>query len=941
MQRSQNGFSLFVLSRLSVLCLLALSGYAFTLQITEKHYKNILPTYQHFNSSQGLDNRFYSPQKFPNITLNNWGKNVVDTPPVKSQLPVRPDTTIAPNAVLPGAVIDTPPVRRSQDTIRVATIDSFDLRISPDTLSGPVKYFASDSLVFDVPANKGYLYGQESQVAYLGNELTAPHIEYDQNTGLVKAHLVKDSAGNIVSMPFFVQDDIKSQMDTVVFNIRTGKGITKGAYTQQGEMFVYGERIKKASPEVFYVQNARFTTCNLDTPHFAFVSNKIKLVNQKMAYSGPVHPEFEGVPVPIVLPFGIYPLQQGRHSGLIAPSFETNQQMGLSLNGLGYYKIINPYLDFITTGSLYSYGSWNLQLNPRYFKRYRYEGNLRISIQNTKLLDQFPSKTFQVGWSHSMNAKARPGVTFTASVNAGSSGFNRNVPNRPMQNISNQMNSSINFAKVWKDRPYNISIGATHDQNTLTQQINLNLPTVGFNLNTIYPFRQKEASGDLKWYENFGIGLNSQARSFTTFSDSAGSNVPKQIMDNFRWGARHSVPITLALPSLGPLQVMPSVSYEERWYQTRELRYWDAPSQKFDTLRRDGFYTARSMSFGLSLSTRIFGMFTFSPRLPVRYIRHEIRPSISMNYTPNLNNGSFYTYRDSTGYLADYEFAYGSGLYGAMSYGKFGGISFNLGNNLQMKVRSKTDTADGGLRKVSLLDNLDFSTAYNFLADSFRLSPIRMSASTQILDKISITGSATLDPYRWNETNTRRIDQFYFRQTPLRPGRLSNASIAVQTSFKGGEKKSDRGLTPENNGLLNPVDAYGRPLNEYEMEAAYINNNPGLYADFSIPWNISASYSFNYNTYRPGIRTVNQDVNLNASMNLTPKWKIGGNGFYSLSRGEIGTISMYITRELHCWQMSMNVSPVGRFRFFNISISPRSPILRDLKVNRTRSYIDY
>ena len=383
-------------------------------------------------------------------------------------------------------------VVKTNDTTIVAANDTLSFRKSKDSLTAPVTYHADDSMVFDIPQKKLYLYGKTSKVNYTNIDLSSPFIQFDQQTNLVMAHLEKDSAGKVISYPTFKQADFKSISDTIFFNMKTGKGLTKGTYTQQGEMFIYGEKIKKAEDNVFYALHGRFTSCNLDTPHFAFVSSKVKLINKKMAFTGPVHPEMEGVPLPIVLPFGIYPLTQGRHSGLIAPNFTANQQLGLAMEGVGYYKILSDNWDVITRGTLYSYGGWTFNLNPRYFKKYRYQGNFSLDMQRFKTgfkgdPDYKSSKTFNIRWTHSVDSKARPGVTFSANVNAGSSKFNGQVPNSPTRNFSNQMNSSITYSKSWKNRPYNFSMSANHDQNTVSKLINIRFPDANFNLNTLYP----------------------------------------------------------------------------------------------------------------------------------------------------------------------------------------------------------------------------------------------------------------------------------------------------------------------------------------------------------------------------------------------------------------------------------------------------------------------
>ncbi len=836
------------------------------------------------------------------------------------------------------------PVASRPDTTIVPVIDTFSIE-SSDDLTAPVFYHADDSMVLEVPTKKMYLYGKESRITYSDNELTAPRIEYDQSSDLVTATLTRDSAGKVVKLPEFNQGEFKSQSDTIRFNMQTGKGMTKGTYTQQGEMFVYGEKIKKVSPDVFYAFRGRFTTCNLDTPHFAFVSRKIKFISKKIAFTGPVHPEFEGVPLPIMLPFGIYPLQQGRHSGLLAPAFTANDQMGLALEGLGYYKTFGDHWDAVFRGTFYSYGGWTASINPRYYKRYKYQGNFSYDMQNFRSNfkgdpDYVNNRTMNIRWSHSADAKSRPGVNFMANVNAGSSKFNSQVPNSPQRNFTNQMNSSIRYSKSWKDKPYNIAISANHNQNTLLQQINLNLPDVNFNLNTLYPFRRKEPIGPLKWYENLGIALNTNAKSLSSFSDSAG-RIFEQIKDNLQWGASHNVPIVLSLPPLGPLQISPNVTYQERWYQRKRIQYWNADDTILDTRIREGFFTEREMSFGISAGTRIFGMFGFGKSSKVQAVRHEIRPSISASYKPDMNGHSYYeTQIDSFGRTAIFS-EYDGSLYGPFARGRFGGLSFSIDNNVSMKVRNKRDTAN--LKKISVLDGFSLGGSYNFLADSFQLSPLNLSARSNILNKVNVTASARLDPYQYDSLG-RPVDKLIWRKNPFSLGRMMGGNISLQSSFRGGEKTTDNSSGNLDRYNQN-VDGSGFPLDEYEREAAYISNNPGEFADFSIPWSIDFSYSLRFNKFfdvpeRRFKTDISQDVSWNSSMNLTPRWKIGVTGFYNITRKEIGTISMYLSREMHCWQMAINVSPVGRFRFFNITISPKSGLLRDLKVNRTRYFYE-
>ena len=864
-----------------------------------------------------------------------------DTPP----LTIKVLDSIIPIFKIKSDTIRTPSITevkpKKTDSLFTKTIDTFNFKSSKDSLSSPVVYHADDSMVIDVPGQKMYLYGKVSSVKYEDNDLSAPQIEFDQKTSLVSAFIKKDSLGKVLSYPYFSQKDFQSVSDTIRFDMKTGKGLTKGTYTKQGEMFVYGEKIKKADTSVFYALNGRFTTCNLDTPHFAFIARKIKFVNKKWAYTGPVHPEFEGVPLPISLPFGIFPLQQGRHSGLLAPSFVADAQRGLALENLGYYKIISPNWDLITRGTLYSYGSWNLNLNPRYFRKYHYQGNIALAVQNFHPLDQPKTRTINFQWTHSADTKSRPGVNFSANVNAGSTKYNSQVPTNANLNFQNQLNSSITYSKVWKNKPYNISVSANHNQNSVSGLTNLNLPDIAFNVNTLYPFRRKEPIGEYKWYENLGIAYNGNAKSLTSFYDTAG-NLGRQVYDNLQYGAQHNIPITLALPSLGALQLAPSVSYQEKWYQKRIEKQFNPIKNKIDTVSQSsGLYTARQMSFGLSASTRIFGMFAFKEKSKIKAIRHEIRPSLSINYSPNFNANNFYnsTY-DLLGNQQPLSYFDGS-IYGAYSNQKFGGLSFNIDNNITAKVRDKKDTSAKADKKISLLDGFSLAGSYNFLADSFQFSTLSLQARTNLFEKINISGQATFDPYKTNSVG-RRINELVWKDK-ISLGNLLSAGIQLQTSFKGGDKKKSSNSIPPLNRKTNNT---GLELDDYQREAAYIQNNPSEFVDFTIPWNVDVSYSLllskQFDITRAKFRNdLSQGLTFNASANLTPKWKVGMNGSFDVTTRKLGVLSAYLSRDLHCWQMGINLSPIGRSRYFSINISPKSPILRDLKINRTRSFTDF
>ena len=893
------------------------------------------------------------------ITSNIWA-NYFNTPHFDNSL-----TRIEQDTTKPVRTLDTIPkkldsARRISDTIPtkdtvINKIDTVNVPASEDSLDAPVSYKASDSMVLNVPDKKITLFSK-ANIKYKDMDLSADSIEMDQGTQLVTATFRKDTAGKMIGKPVMLQADSKMTSDVIRYNFKTQKGITENTMTIQGEMLVIGEKIKKINDKEFFAYRSQFTTCNLDTPHFAFRANKMKMVSQKLAVSGPIHPEFEGVPVPIYIPFGFFPLAQGRHSGLLPPQFSQSEQFGLGLEGLGYYKVLNEYFDVTLRSNLYSYGGYSLFLTPTYRKRYRYNGTMNLSYQSSRILssnskEEFTNtKTYSINWSHTVDSRARPGTSFSANVNIASTKYNTLIPNNPTLNFTNSLSSSIAYSKTWGTK-YNLTATANHNQNNQTRDINLSLPNVAFTVNTFYPLQPKEYTGVSKWYHKLGIGLNSTLANQMNFKEEDFSF--RTLIDTLQWGAQHSVPIQLALPQLGAFQISPGVSYNEKWYSRRLTRSWDSVNSKIDTSVTKGLYRASDISFSLGINTAMYGMFDkFGKNSPIAAIRHVIRPNLSFSYKPDLGAKYYYNVQVDTafeaapgqkyrqGHTQRYSYFDGS-IYGPPSEGVFGGIGFGIDNNIEAKVRSKKDTANGGLKKIRLIDGFGFTSSYNFIADSFKLAPFSLYVRSTLFEKINITAGATLDPYQVDSMGYRKDKYTWqgekFKLSKL--GRITNGNIAISTSFQSKAKDTKAAQKKEealrDQGILTPE--------EQQAQLAYTRSNPAEFADFNVPWSLSLSYSMSFSRafkadYSGWETQTFSSLSWNGDFNLTPKWKFGLNGYYDIKQSAIQTFTMYISREMHCWQLSINVTPVGLYRTFNFTISPKSGILRDLRINRTRYF---
>lgn len=830
-------------------------------------------------------------------------------------------------------------------------IDTFSFKFSKDTLDAPINYVADDSAVLLVKEKKFLLYGN-TKTTYKDVVLTAPRVVMNQQTNIVTAYNSTDSLGTVLTRARFQQGKEGFQSDTIEYDFKTQKGLTKNTYTKQDEFFVQSKLIKKINATTTFAKRVIMTTCNYDEPHFAFVSNKGKFVSNKVAITGPIHPEFEGVPIPIYLPFGVFPLNPGRHSGLLPPQFTVNQQFGLGLEGLGYYQVLNDYFDVTLRGNIYSYGGWSASITPTYRKRYKYNGAFNLTIQRNKFNfkgdpDYNLVKTFNISWNHSVDQRAKPGTFFSASVNAGSTRYNRYVTNNPVRNVQNTQTSSITYTKQWTGKPFNLTVSANQSQNSYNNLMNIILPDAGFTVTTIYPFRRKEMIGTPKWYEKVGVGYAGTMRNQLSFYDTA-KNTFKSLLDTMQWGAQHRFPISLSLPPLGKFLVSPTISYEETWLTRRFSRRWNNSLKKVDTvINQKGFFTDRQLSFGLGFNTTVYGTYQFKKSRLIA-IRHVIRPTIGFNYKPNLSKRNYDVIQiDSLGRRqALPQFA--GNLFQGYSYGRYGGLSFGIDNNLEMKWRSKKDTGTAAIKKIRLIDGFGFNSGYNFLQDSLKLQPFNLYLRSTLFEKVSLTAQAFLDPYQ-TDSFGRSVNRFAWQGNRFSAGRITSGSISMSTQFQSKPRDPGRKATPGlGTGLQNTRGGIVDPtlLGDQQRLAEYMRRNPAEFVDFNIPWSVNLSYSLYFSKqlkpdYSGYTTNVTSSVSFNNSFSLTPKWIFSTSGFFDFKTTKLTQLTMSISRDMHCWQMSINVVPIGQQRYFNITLNPKSAILQNLRVNRTRSFYAY
>jgi len=826
-----------------------------------------------------------------------------------------------------------------------------------------IQYSSFDSIYMDVPNQIVRLYG-EAKITYGEIELTASEIEINYQTKIVSANSTTDSLGNEIGKPIFKDGGEVYETDNMKYNFESKKAIIDGVVTQQGEAVMQGSKVFKNQRDELFISHAKYTTCNMAEPHFHIESSKLKVIPGKKVVSGPFHIKIKDIPTPIGFGFGMFPVPKQKVSGIIFPTWGEEKRRGFFLKNGGYYFAINDYVDLALTGDLYSKGSWGLNAATRYTKRYSFNGSFNLKYNNQTGLNEGDStiiRDFWVNWSHSPQSKGT--TRFSASVNAGTSTYNQNNPTADLRNTLNQdFNSSVSFSKTFKGTPFSMNASSRLQQNINTGLINLLLPELSLNMSRLYPFKFGSTSAK-NWLQkiSFSWNMNSTNRASNNRIGSPGFPVSGYIPENDTivpvselglsglWqraqnGIRHSLPVSTSMNILKFITFSPSFNYSELWY-FKELNYqWleEEAAVKVDTLNK--FSRAFQYSASGSFNTRLYGTLLFGSDKTIQAIRHVMIPSLSMSYSPDFSSEKYGYYQQvqidtlgNTRRLSKYQ----GFVYGTPSAGQNASASFSLSNNLEMKVKTKKDTADEA-RKVVLLDNLSINASYNFLADSFNLSNIRIAARTKIFNKkLDISFNSTLDPYTW------QLDSIYFTSSGQKRvaqrqrnilawdlgkgiGQLTRATLALGMS-----------LNPDARDKQNQQEDDMGPLSaEEEMQLEFIKNNPELYVDFSIPWNLRFSYNINYSKRGYEDADIIQALTFSGSITFTEKWNMSFNSGFDFENLEFTQTSFNISRDLHCWQMNFSWVPFGRYQSYFLTINAKSSLLQDLKINKQRSWFD-
>ncbi|MFH0736507.1 MAG: putative LPS assembly protein LptD [bacterium] len=831
--------------------------------------------------------------------------------------------------------LDSSNIKNNVDSLSVIdSVSVIDSAKSGDDIDAVVIATAVDSLTFDIENKKMYLYGA-GVVTYKNSELKSGKINVDFITNDVHAEGRIDTTGGkekIVETPVLKDGGENYEGARLKYNFKSKKGFISIAKNRMGDVRYEGNKVNKVDKDTYFIEDGIYTTCNADTPHTHFAAKQMKVIHKDKIIAKWIFMYIGGVPLPIPIPFAVFPSESGRRSGIIIPAYGSTADRGQFFRGFGYFWAINDYLDFVLKGDYYTRGGYGLHGTSRYAKRYSLSGNLALNYSKRftgEVGD--PTRTDDNNYSIYLahNQIIDPTMNLVLNLSFMSATYYQNNSSNYNDLLTQNITSNATFSKRWEESGNSLSLNYYRSQNLSTGNITEKLPSLTFNKNFSYPFRDEESTEkNMAWYEYIGYSYNGRLENNRI---KTGGNL------RIRGGVQHDLSIS-ASPKLGYFTISPNLSYTERWYNKRIVKsyvYNDSPKifdsvGTVETNDKKEISLVRTFSLGVSASTKVYGMMPIN-NFGIDAVRHTITPSITYRYSPDFSK-KFWGYYDN---LID---RYGNNTrYNKFENEVFGGptsseeqsIGFGIGNLFEMKtLKDPTDTTSQA-QKIKLM-SINASIGYNFAADSLKLSDLSLSYNTQIGEYLNISGSTGYTFYAYS--GGTKINKFLssqgrglLRLTYFTVGLSTNLSGDKLMGTEKSNEKKPKGES-ENEEVFDDM-----ALNGSEYIALYDEQPP----DFKIPWTLGLNFNYSFNKQNPTNVTKSTNLSANASISLTEKWKLTVRGSYDFEDHEVSAPQITINRDLHCWEMNFTWNPLGLYRGFNFEIRMKAPELRDIKVTKT------
>ncbi len=843
------------------------------------------------------------------------------------------------------------------DSVRLDSIN----RKKKNGIDAPVVYSANDSLVYDALSKTAHLYGS-SAVKYENMDLKSEKIYMCLDSNLVHATGVYDSTKKALSgTPVFAMGSDNYESDTMAFNFKTKKGLIQNVYTEQQDGFLSSKLSKRNDNGDIYLQHGRYTTCDEENPDFYIALSRAKVRPGKDVVFGPAYLVVADVPLPLAIPYGFFPFSKSYSSGLIMPTYGDESSRGFYLRDGGYYFAMNDKWDLKLLGEIYTKGSWGFSAASNYRKRYKYNGSFYFSYQDTKTGDKGMSdfteqNSFKIQWSHRQDSKANPYSSLSASVNFATSSYESNNLNsmyNPQTITQSTRTSSVSWSTAFSSIGLSLSSTANLSQNMRDSTIAMTLPDLNLSISRFYPFKRKHAAGKERWYEKISMSYTGQlSNSISTKEDKL---MHSSLIKDWRNGMQHQIPISGSFTLFNYLNITPSFNFTDRMYTNKVTRSWDETTQTEVADTTYGFHNVYNWSLGVSASTKLYGFWVPNKKIfgdKIQAIRHVVTPQVSFSYAPDFSSstyGYYETYQktDADGNVSLVQYSpYSNQLYGVPGTGKTGSVSFDLSNNIEMKIKSDNDST--GFKKISIIDELGASMSYNMAAKQRPWSDLSVRLRLKWWKNYTFNMNAVFATYAYElDKNGKPYVGTHTEYSKGRFGRFQgmsqNLSFTLNPEklkklFGGGgdedDKKKDKSKNKDDEeGVDTNIESNvdndmidGQRGAKKDKKGSKAETDEDGYMAFSMPWSLTFGYgitmrentsgTFNTSSMRYPYKFT-QTLNVSGNLRISDGWNISFSSGYDFENHDISMTTASLQRDLHCFNMSCSVvlAPYTSYNF--------------------------
>lgn len=859
--------------------------------------------------------------------------------------------------------------KQVDDSIRLDSIN----RKKSGALDAPVTFSSEDSMVYDAKSKVARLYGN-SNVKYQNMDLSSDRIQMSLDSSLVRATGTADSTGAISGTPVFTMGQDKYESDTMAFNFKTKKGFIYNVYTEQEDGYLSSQHSKRDSSGVLYLEHGRYTTCDQPHPDFYIALSRAKVRPGKDVVFGPAYLVVADVPLPLAIPYGFFPFTKSYSSGFIMPSYGDESSRGFYLRDGGYYFAMSDKWDLKLLGEIYTKGSWGLSVASNYRKRYRYNGSFFFSYQNTKngdkgMPDYTEQTSFKLQWSHRQDPKSNPFSSLSASVNFASTSYERNNLNsmyNPQSYTQSLRTSSVNWSTSFSSLGMTISGSANLSQNMIVSTVSLTLPDLNISVSRFYPFKRKHMAGKERWYEKISMSYTGQ------FSNSIDTKEDKLFKSNlikdWRNAFQHNIPINANFTLFNYININPSFNFTDRMYSNKVMKSWDEQAQTERADTTYGFYNVYNWSMSIGASTKMYGFWVPSKKIfgdKIQAIRHVLTPQVTFSYAPDCGSRYYETYQktDADGNVSLVEYSpFENGLFNVPSRGKTGSVTFDLSNNIEMKVKSDKDST--GYKKLSIIDELGFNMGYNMAAKEKPWSDLTVRLRLKWWKNYTFNLNAVFATYAYElDDNGRPYVSNHTEYSKGRFGRFQGLSQNISFTlnpeklkkwFGGGDDEEDateddNNTEDDDTGIESNVDddMVNGQNGARKKNAGKAETDADGYMKFSMPWSLTFGYGitmrentsgkFNTKTMRYPY-AFTQTLNFSGNIRISDGWNISFSSGYDFENHDLSMTTASLSRDLHCFNMSCSVV-LAPYTSYNFSFRCNAATLTDaLKYDKRSGY---